>query len=47
LANNIGWHSDFEIGTILKEKRLSKEEQRPLPPLGMMTFLVLEKSASD
>lgn len=43
LANNIGWHSDFEIETVLKEKRLSFEEQRPLPPLGMMTFLVLEK----
>lgn len=44
LANNIGWHSDFEMATILKEKRLTKAEQKTLPPLGMMTLLVLEKS---
>lgn len=44
LANNIGWHSDFEIGTILQEERLTREAQRSLPPLGMMTFLVLGKS---
>ncbi|MES0863411.1 class I SAM-dependent methyltransferase [Ruegeria sp. SCPT10] len=45
LANTIGWHSDFEIGTILQEDALTVEEQKPLPPLGMMTFLVLRKSA--
>ncbi|WP_299849594.1 class I SAM-dependent methyltransferase [uncultured Roseovarius sp.] len=42
-ANTIGWHSDFEIETILGEKVLSVEEQRQIPPLGMMTFLVLRK----
>ena len=42
-ANIIGWHSDFEIETVLQEKELSIEMQKPLPPLGMMTFLVLEK----
>ncbi len=42
-ANTIGWHSDFEIGTILGEKSLSIVEQKSLPPLGMMTFLVLQK----
>ncbi|MCL6285622.1 class I SAM-dependent methyltransferase [Ruegeria sp. 2012CJ41-6] len=44
LANTIGWHSDFKIETVLKEEALVVEEQRPLPPLGMMTFLVLKKS---
>ncbi|MEW2918469.1 class I SAM-dependent methyltransferase [Ruegeria sp. ANG10] len=44
LANTIGWHSDFEIETVLKEDALVVEEQRSLPPLGMMTFLVLKKS---
>ncbi|NOD74585.1 MULTISPECIES: class I SAM-dependent methyltransferase [unclassified Ruegeria] len=44
LANTIGWHSDFEIETVLQEDMLAVEEQRPLPPLGMMTFLVLRKS---
>jgi len=43
-ANLIGWHSDFEIGTILQEKDLSVEERKSLPPFGMMTFLVLHKS---
>ena len=44
LANTIGWHSDFEIETLLQEESLAVEEQRPLPPLGIMTFLVLGKS---
>ncbi len=44
LANTIGWHSDFEIETVLKEPSLEIEEQKTLPPLGMMTFLVLRKS---
>ncbi|WP_170433200.1 class I SAM-dependent methyltransferase [Ruegeria arenilitoris] len=44
LANTIGWHSDFEIETLLQEESLTVEEQRPLPPLGIMTFLVLGKS---
>jgi len=42
-ANIIGWHSDFEIGTVLHEQTLEVAEQRALPPLGMMTFLVLKK----
>lgn len=44
LANSIGWHSDFEIETVLQEDALTIEEQSPLPPLGMMTFLVLKKA---
>ena len=42
-ANVLGWHSDFELETILKEPSLTVEEQGPLPPLGMMTFIVLQK----
>ncbi len=43
-ANTIGWHSDFDIETVLQERTLKLGAQRPLPPLGMMTFLVLSKS---
>ncbi|MGD9861917.1 MAG: class I SAM-dependent methyltransferase [Pseudodonghicola sp.] len=45
-ANVLGWHSDFPIETVLGEEVLEIEEQRSLPPLGMMTFLVLRKKAS-
>ena len=45
LSNVLGWHSDFEIETVLQEDDLAVEEKRPLPPMGMMTFLVLRKSA--
>ncbi|WP_209599471.1 class I SAM-dependent methyltransferase [Ruegeria sp. HKCCSP351] len=44
LANTIGWHSDFEIESVLQEDAFAVVEQKPLPPLGMMTFLVLRKS---
>ncbi|WP_116597853.1 class I SAM-dependent methyltransferase [Primorskyibacter marinus] len=44
-ANLLGWHSDFEIETVLQEPELEIEEQRALPPLGVMTFLVLTKKA--
>ncbi|PCJ07474.1 MAG: SAM-dependent methyltransferase [Rhodobacteraceae bacterium] len=43
-SNLLGWHSDFEVGTVLREPSLSLVEKRTLPPMGMMTFLVLEKS---
>lgn len=42
-ANLIGWHSDFKIDTVMQEKALSVEVKKQLPPLGMMTFLVLKK----
>lgn len=42
-ANLLGWHSDFEISTVLKQRDLTVIEQKSLPPLGMMTFLVLQK----
>jgi phosphatidylethanolamine/phosphatidyl-N-methylethanolamine N-methyltransferase len=45
-ANLLGWHSDFEIETVLREQTLSVEDQKTLPPLGMMTFLVLRKTSN-
>ena len=45
-ANVLGWHSNFELETILQEPSLEVEEQGPLPPLGMMTFIVLQKSGA-
>ena len=47
LANVIGWHSDFELDTILQDDRLRVEQQESIPPLGMMTFLVLEKHQNN
>ena len=44
-ADKIGWHSDFRIETVLREKTLELEEHHEIPPLGMMTFLVLRKAA--
>lgn len=43
LENLLGWHSDFEIETVLQEQNLNVTEQSPIPPMGMMTFLVLQK----
>ncbi|MGV6850328.1 MAG: class I SAM-dependent methyltransferase [Marinibacterium sp.] len=44
VAHVLGWHPDFEIETVLQEPSLEVEEHEPLPPLGMMTFMVLRKS---
>lgn len=43
-ANLLGWHSDFPIQRVLNESCLSVKTQKTLPPAGMMTFLVLEKT---
>jgi len=45
-ANFIGWHSDFEMSRVLREESLSVKEKKSLPPIGMMTFLLMEKTAS-
>lgn len=45
-ANLLGWHSDFEMATVLQSPVLSVTNQRSLPPLGMMTLLVLQKNAA-
>ena len=41
-ANVLGWHSDFRIDTVLRDD-LDVTEKKSLPPVGMMTFLVMEK----
>ena len=46
LSSVIGWHSDFEMETVLGQESLTLEEHKSLPPLGMMTFLVLRKSTA-
>ncbi|MGR3761606.1 class I SAM-dependent methyltransferase [Roseobacteraceae bacterium NS-SX3] len=46
-ANVLGWHSDFEIETVLREDVLSVEERQALPPFGLMTFLVLSKAQAN
>ncbi|MBB1490563.1 class I SAM-dependent methyltransferase [Paracoccus sp. MC1854] len=46
LADRIGWHSDFRIETVLQEDSLALEQRKALPPLGLMTFLVLGKRGS-
>lgn len=43
-ANTLGWHSDFRIETVLQEPDLLLELRKAIPPLGMMTFLVLTKT---
>ncbi|ETA53879.1 class I SAM-dependent methyltransferase [Ponticoccus alexandrii] len=43
-SNLLGWHSDFDIATVLQQPDLAIAETRPLPPIGMMTFLVLQKA---
>lgn len=47
LSDLLGWHSDFEISVVTGTQNLELVEQAPLPPMGMMTFLVLEKSVAD
>ncbi len=46
-ANKIGWHSDFSIHRILGEDDLSVQGQSKLPPLGMFTFLRMEKQGGN
>ncbi|MFV0244741.1 MAG: class I SAM-dependent methyltransferase [Qingshengfaniella sp.] len=42
-SNLLGWHSDFPISAVTGAAGLRVMIQRPLPPLGLMTFLVMEK----
>jgi len=44
LQDVIGWHSDFERQRLLGEPSLSIVCEHSLPPLGIMTFLVLRKA---
>ncbi|ANT61843.1 phosphatidylethanolamine N-methyltransferase [Salipiger sp. CCB-MM3] len=43
-ADRIGWHSDFDISVVLDTPGLRLVERRALPPVGMMTLLVLERT---
>lgn len=45
MANLLGWHSDFDKAVVLAERRLRLEEERTLPPLGMMTLLRMTRVA--
>lgn len=44
-ADLLGWHSDFKVGTVLRQPNLKVIEQKSMPPVGMMTLLVLQKNA--
>jgi phosphatidylethanolamine/phosphatidyl-N-methylethanolamine N-methyltransferase len=44
LSDLLGWHSDFDRARILGEPSLSVEEEASLPPIGLMTLLVLRKA---
>lgn len=39
----LGWHSDFRMERVLGEEALRIKDLRTFPPLGMFTFLELEK----
>lgn len=43
LQHHLGWQADFPIARVLGDPRLKMVERRPLPPLGVMTWLVLER----
>ncbi|WP_425052576.1 class I SAM-dependent methyltransferase [Psychromarinibacter sp. S121] len=43
MANVLGWHSDFEMDVVTDPPELQLVEQKQLPPMGMMTYLLLRK----
>lgn len=43
LENLLGWQTDFPIEKVLGDARLQEVERGPLPPMGMMTWLVLNR----
>ncbi|MEC7256703.1 MAG: methyltransferase domain-containing protein, partial [Pseudomonadota bacterium] len=43
LESVLGWHSDFEIADVLAEPSLTETARESLPPIGLMTWLVLTK----
>jgi len=43
LEARLGWHSDFPISRVMGAPGLVELERDKLPPMGMMTFLLLEK----
>lgn len=45
-ADLLGWHSDFEIATVLQQPGLQEIERRSFPPMNLMTFLALRKTGA-
>ncbi|WP_136684087.1 class I SAM-dependent methyltransferase [Falsirhodobacter xinxiangensis] len=43
LEDQLGWQSDFPIERVLGDPRLREVERAPLPPAGLMTWLLLER----
>ncbi|MFC7704788.1 class I SAM-dependent methyltransferase [Plastorhodobacter daqingensis] len=43
LADQLGWHPDFPRDRVLGEPRLRIKSETSVPPLGLFTFLVLER----
>lgn len=44
LSDLLGWHSDFDRARILGEPTLEVVEEVSLPPVGLMTLLVMRKT---
>lgn len=44
-ANHLGWHSDFPRDKVLGQKALNVHEEHRLAPLGLFTFMRLQKAA--
>jgi phosphatidylethanolamine/phosphatidyl-N-methylethanolamine N-methyltransferase len=44
LADLLGWHSDFDRARIMGEPSLEVVEESNLPPVGLMTLLVMRKT---
>ncbi len=43
LQDKLGWQADFPINRVLNQDGLKELDRRRLPPLGMMTWLLLQK----
>ena len=44
LSDLLGWHSDFDRARIMGEPALEVVEEANLPPVGLMTLLVMRKT---
>ncbi len=44
LADRLGWHPDFQRGRIMGEASLSVAEERRMAPLGLFTYLRMQKT---
>ena len=46
-ASKIGWHSDFEMQRVTGEEQLKLQSHTKHPPLGMFSFLKMQKKPQD